>query len=183
MVSNLGLALLLVAAASSAFAAAPGVDEAAIKAFVADITALSGKSISAFDGKGAARPAQSASIRRAGPLDFSFSIKTRQVTGKISAPQPIALSFRPNEPGMGAGTFMVVRHGLVENRSVRCSGKYASKGSVRAVDLVCTRMSPTGGFTPGEIVSKMRWEIAPQLFEMQLMSADGTVNAIYRTAR
>jgi hypothetical protein len=183
MVSKLGLAALLVAVGSSAYAAAPGVDEALIKAFVADITALSGKNISAFDGKGTALPAQSASIRRQGPLDFIFAIKTRQATGKISAPQSIALSFRPGEPGMGAGTFMVVRHGVMENRSTRCSGKYVTKGNVRAIDFVCTKMSSTGGFTPGEIVSKMRWEIAPDLFEMHLISADGTVNAIYRTAR
>jgi hypothetical protein len=65
MVSNLGLALLLVAAASSAFAAAPGVDEAAIKAFVADITAWSGKHISAFDGQGTALPANP--LRSAAP--------------------------------------------------------------------------------------------------------------------
>jgi hypothetical protein len=183
MMSTLVVAALLVAVGASAYAAAPGVDDVAVRAFVADITALSGKNISAFDGKGTALPAQSASIRRAGPLDFTFSIKTRQATGKISTPQPIALSFRPSEPGMGAGTFMVVRHGLVDNRSIRCSGKYVPKGTVRAVDLVCTKMSSTGGFTPGEVVSKMHWEIAPDRFEMRLMSADGTVNAIYRTAR
>ncbi len=181
--STLGLAALLVAVGSSAYAAAPGVDEAAIKAFVADVTALSGRNIPAFDGKGTALPAQSASIRRQGPLSLSFAIKTRHATGKISAPQSIALSFRPGEPGMGAGTFMVVRHGVVDNRMIRCSGKYVTKGSARAVDLVCTRMSSTGGFTPGEIASKMHWELAPDLFEMRLMSADGTVNAIYRTAR
>ena len=158
--SKLGFAALLVAVGSSAYAAAPGVDEAAIKAFVADVTALSGKDMSAFDGKGTALPAQSASIRRQGPLDLIIAIKTRQATGKISAPQSIALSFRPGEPGMGAGTFMVVRHGVVDNRATRCSGKYVTKGDVRAVDFICIKMSSTGGFTPGEIVSKMHWELA-----------------------
>lgn len=180
---RLALSVIAAAALLAPLGAQASADEAAIKAFVADIQALARKPIPAVDPSGKPIGAQSASIRRQGPMAFMFTIKSVRTSGKTAAPQMNAFSLSPKVNGLGAGTFMASRHYGAVSRTTPCSAKYAVSGARRTLDLTCTKANPAGGFTPGEVVSKIHWELAPQTFEVRFASADGTVNAIYRAAR